>query len=241
MVEQNAKSMPKPFAPNPQAASGWTASDLSPLELASRADRAMRELKGVYGEFTLYVKNKELEGHNRASFRIQDNRNYAIHYILPNDPTWINRMLSNGKEKVNWEAGKWMEPQAMAMSVAAWSSEFPRAIFDPLTADLDNWGPAVSAMKNAGYKLRSERKTMSGGGRTYHYYRICAEKSGGFTVELRFDAVRFVPLTVRVTSKDGKGFETQCQWQAKWSFNNKFSAKDFQIAPSAIKEAHVRT
>ncbi len=231
-IESKVDQIQSPFAPNPKAAQGWKKSNLKPGELAKKVDQAMAGLKGVYGEASLYVKNKELEGNNSANFKIKDRTTYSIQYQLPDNPTVLNRLIADGKKKAVWEQGKWLSQQSEDAGLSAFKSSFTKKIFLPLTVGSQEWTKVVSDLTSGknGYQTVVEEKQMAAGGRTFHYIRIVAKKGNESTLEARFDAKRFVPLTVRLTQKDKSGFESQYQWQAKWSFDNQFPASDFVIA-----------
>lgn len=231
-IEERAKGIQSPFAPNPVAAEGWKKSSIKAAELGKRVDQAVASLKGVYGESSLYVKNKELEGNNSAKFKIKDRTTYAIQYQLPDTPTVTNRLIADGKKKVVLEDGKWLPQQTEDSSLTAFKGNFTKKIFSPLTASSHEWSSVLSDLSNgkSGYTTVIEEKQMSASGRTFSYIRVVAKKGNESTLEARFDAKRFVPLTIRLTQKDKTGFETQYQWQAKWSFDNQFPATEFQIA-----------
>ncbi len=231
-IEEKAKSIQSPFASNRTAAEGWRKSAIKPAELGKKVDQAMAGLKGVYGEASLYVKNKELEGNNSANFKIKDKSTYSIQYQLPGTPTELNRLVADGKQKVLWEHGKWLPQQSEDPSITAFQGSFPKKIFSPLTSNSPEWSRLLSDLAGgkSGYTSVIEEKQMSANGRTFNYIRIVAKKGKEATIEARFDAKRLVPLTIRITQKDKNGFESQYQWQAKWSFDNQFPETDFQIA-----------
>lgn len=233
-VKENAKSIKSPFVANPQRNLGWTKSKLTATELGSKVDSAISALKGVYGESVLYVKNKELEGSNKTSFKIKDNSTYVIQYLLPTQPTVLNRLIADGKKRVVCEVGKWTNQTASPTGLADWDTQFTKRLFAPLTSRTQEWTSVFKelASPKSGYSTTVEEKTMLAQGRTFNYVRIVAKKGESSTIEVNIDAHRFVPLTVRMTTKDKSGFETQVQWQAKWSFNNTFDPSSFKIAQS---------
>lgn len=223
----------KPFVIKGVGQEGWMKTAITPAELGRKVDAAMSKLQGVHAEASLLVQGKALEGRNSGLIDVADPDNYKIEYQMPDDPTKLAILQSEGGERAYFEGGKWKRESAKASQplISRWPKTFTREIFAGLTHGESVWAPLLSALSQGagGYAMALEQKVMPVGRNQKLFYRVLAQKADkSIQMELRFDGDRFVPLTIKVKNSTGVKF-SDVQWQARWSFNNRLDASKFKL------------
>lgn len=219
--------------------SGWKRSTLDGPQLAQKVDSAMRALRGVDGMAWLYVNRKGPgagSGTLRGQIKIKDDKTYLIEYYLPSDPTYINKLVADGKRKADLELGKWSPKKPIegalikpAGSAADWAMRFPKLVYAGVIDGSGAWSSLLNTLqKSGGYRTVVEEKDDSVGGKLELRYRLLAQKPGS-EIEAIFDGRHLVPLTIRVVQKGRSGAETQVQWTAGWNFGKPLDASLFKL------------
>lgn len=247
----------KPIAPSrklydipPTGTQNWTASKLSGKELASKIGSAMRSMKGTYGRTISTIKTPTGTGQVTSEIKVQDNKVYSIQFMVIGVMPETGEVRADGKRRAfTGPNGAFKDrlpitvpsPEAKLSSnqiASNWPKRFPRLAFLGLTDAKDPWVPVISDLLSgkSGFKTEVSERVSDFRGRKLRNYRIVAKRSpaaaktlGPCEIEMVFDGVRFLPVTMRVNTKYPKEGEFKVQWQSGWNFNQKFKPEDFRL------------
>lgn len=247
----------KPLEPNrklydipPTGTQLWTPSKMPAKELASKIGAAMKNLKATYGKTISTIKTPTGTGQVTSEVKIQDNKHYSIQYMVIGVMPETGEVRADGTRRaVTGPKGAFLErkpifvptPEASlspSQISKSWPKKFPRLVFLGVTDGRDPWGPVIAdlaAGKN-GFKTEISERTMNHQGKQFRSVRLVAKRTataaktlGPCEIEMVFDGVRYLPVTMRVTTKLPKEGEYRVQWQSGWNFNQKFKPEDFKL------------
>ena len=234
----------------PTGTQNWMASKLSGKELASRIGSAMRSLKATYGKTISTIKTPSGTGQVTSEIKVQDAKVYSIQFMVIGLIPETGEVRSDGKKRAfTGPNGAFKDrlpitvpsPEAKLSSnqiASNWPKKFPRLAFLGLTDAKDPWMPVISDLLSgkSGFKTEVSERTMESRGMKVRNYRIVATRNpaaaktlGPCEIEMVFDGIRFLPVTMRVNTKFPKEGEFKIQWQSGWNFNQKFRPEDFKI------------
>ncbi|MBI1757331.1 MAG: hypothetical protein HYR64_09525 [Fimbriimonas ginsengisoli] len=251
-TEPPATSKPKSgnFEVPKTSSAGWVTGQLSPDQIAARADAAMHAAKGVMGETDLKLKDFAGKGEFRNKLEIANETHYRIEYLdmkggipakhlavadgriravlVPNMPNLVSGWRHKGPvtTKHPIEAGT-----ALADS---WTLNFPKLMLSGWTeGGGDVFTAYVGSLRKAGFAPRSESRTLNFQGHTIVSHRILAEHKDAsgkaVSVELVFDDQFRFPVTVRTSVKPAKGVASDLMWSGRWAFNQKMNPDAFRL------------
>ncbi len=237
-VKAPKSSSNKAFAIEDSDKDGWKPNRLSPAEIGSKVDEAIRNLVKVSGETILYVDKGGSEGGHgalRSYVRVRDRNAYNIEYVSPNDPATVNQLIADGQRAMRYQAGKWSPviQNHRRAGVAEWIENFPRETFGSLVENRAVWTSVLSALSKGegGFHTKSQERMVLRGGNHVPYWRVVAHRNGPSPADIEaiFEAKRALPVTIRVNTKNAKGEETKLQWQAGFNFHKPLDDKYFQV------------
>ncbi|MBI5708552.1 MAG: hypothetical protein HZC36_16325 [Armatimonadetes bacterium] len=248
--------MPGPTAPMgkvtiPESASkGWKPSAMAPKELARKVSGAIASLTDTQCTARVFIKTPAGQARAGAIHKIQDGKHFRLDYFNPKGLPENARgfILANGTQKRQITLKG--DPKVVELNrpfadsklkpseiVQRWPLDFSRIMLLSLTDNVDPWSPLIEGLAKGegGYKTSIEQRTMQYQGRTVNSYRVLAKRTdsqakklGACELEMVIDARRFLPVTIRVKSKDKAGKDWDQQWSAIWDFKKKFVKKDFE-------------
>ena len=234
----------------PTGTQKWTASKLSGKELASKIGSAMRSLRATYGKTISTIKTPTGTGQVTSEIKIQDDKVYSIQYIVVGIMPETGEVRADGKRRAfTGPNGAFKDrlpitvpsPEAklsVSQISSSWPKKFPRLAFLGLTDAKDPWVPVISDLVSgkSGFKTEVSERISDFRGKKLRNYRIVAKRSpaaaktlGPCEIEMVFDGVRYLPVTMRVNTKFPKEGEFKIQWQSGWNFDQKFKPEDFKI------------
>jgi len=234
----------------PTGTQNWTASKLSGKELASKIGSAMSSLRATYGKTISTIKTPIGTGQVTSEIKIQDNKTYSIQFPVVGTMPETGEIRSDGKRRAfTGPNGAFKDrfpinvpsPEAKlgtSQISSSWPKRFPRLAFLGLTDAKDPWLPVISDLVSgkSGFKTEVSERISDFRGRKLRNYRIVAKRTaaaaktlGPCEIEMVFDGVRYLPVTMRVNTKFPKEGEFKIQWQSGWNFNQKFKPEDFKI------------
>ena len=234
----------------PTGTQKWTASKLSGKELASKIGSAMRSLKATYGRSISTIKTPIGTGQVTSEIKIQDDKIYSIQFPVVGTMPETGEVRSDGKRRAfTGPNGAFKDrfpinvpsPEAKLSTnqiSSSWPKRFPRLAFLGLTDAKDPWMPVISDLVSgkSGFKTEVSERTMESKGKKVRNFRIIAKRNptaakslGPCEIEMVFDGVLYLPVTMRVNTKFPKEGEFKILWQSGWNFNQKFKPEDFKI------------
>ncbi|MFY9234291.1 MAG: hypothetical protein WAO58_07510 [Fimbriimonadaceae bacterium] len=229
---------------------GWKASKVNPLAFAKKVDAAMKSLSATLQQVVAVYAGQKGSGQALNTAKILDGRRFAIQYfnIDTNEP-FNGEVRSDGNRFSMFTAGSWSRPVPLStlprnsitpvMAVRAWPLSHPKMMYTGILFKADIWSTLVKGYQQGldGYKVAVEERTMKVQNITVRNLRIVATRSaagtkkfGPATIELLFDANRYLPVTVRVHMQPKKDKKpTKMSWQSIWKFNQVFKPVDFFV------------
>jgi len=235
----------------------WKASTLSLTELTARVARMTSQPKGVYGFYQMLAQTSEGRGVYTGEMKFQQPNIFKVNWVLIKPDPLNGTYVANGKTRQLFFDGQLRPPTAVskpfssattdpAQLVSRFSNEFPRFLFQGATDGKDAWTPLINAWSKGagGYKLTLQERSMVFQNRTFRSFRIklvrnatAAKKLGESTVEIIFDGVRYLPITVREIRRDLNKKPWVVQWSGNYKFNQTFKSDDF-LMKSVVSKAN---
>jgi hypothetical protein len=223
---------------------GWNQQDpLTALEVAKKMDQAFAGLKNVWVQSVVSYNVPsvgKLSG--RAEAKIEDKDTFRIDYYLPETSGEMNRMVSDDGRSAYMRGGKWvgkkptfsMAKTATDAGVKEWEEVFSERMFARFLTGQDGWSPIVDGWQKGkgGYKLEMEQKTIKKTGKKDQpFYRLLATRGGAdkAVVEVRVDALKYLPVSIRVIRTNKDGTEESMYWNSQWKTGGTFTKKDFPV------------
>ncbi len=251
------KDIPKPPELNPKAFAiektgegVWKKTSLTPAALADRIGKAIREMKGTYGEAISTIKTPRENGQVKCFIKVQDYKTYSIQTLQLAAMPGLSEVRSDGNKKAQTSpTGGFGKPRPISSSgpeaalagkqlVEKWPTLFPKLAFLGLTDGKDAWRPYMTSLMSgaSGFKGEIAERKMKWQGRDVISYRItarrtpdAAKKLGPCEIEMVIDGVRYLPVTIKVNRTEAAGGEWKVLWQAGYNFNKTFDAKEFAL------------
>lgn len=252
-----AKTKPRPtdFA----GAGVWGRSDLSAVEIARRADRALAGLNATTAETTMNVQlgrdsgraisdlkiarpnlfNLEVvrweDGTPKSAIvrRVGDRRALFLG-LLPNSETQYHGV--RGWVPINAQS-PWFSPTGAGL-VRQWPMNFGYLVYGSLAAGtptLERLAKAYGAGAE-GYTLQAQRTVNRINGQARPQYRLLAVRSGAAAtrrgpsrIEIRIDGTRWLPVTVLIDHRPKGGAALNVNWSAAWRFQQLIDTVGFTI------------
>lgn len=223
---------------------------MPPKELASKIGSAMKGLRATYGKTISTIKTPTGTGQVTSEVKIQDNRTYSIQFMVVGVMPEAGEIRADGKRRaITGPKGAFLERKPLSVPTpeanlsasqisSIWPKKFPRLTFLGLTDGKDPWGPVITdlAAGKGGFKTEISERTLDYQGKRWRSVRLIAKRTpaaaktlGPCELEMVFDGVRYLPVTMRVTTKFPNEGEFRIQWQSGWNFNQKFKPEDFKL------------
>lgn len=234
--------IPDPPKPDQPGQKNWSATQVKALDVAKKTAAAIAGMRNTYGESVTHMTTPEGNATVMLYYKIQDAKNFRVDFVIPKSIPARGAVLADGRGKRALGEKK-MGP-SMPLSFASeesklsdaqvvrrWPLEFSRLMFTGFTDSKDSFVRMIRALARGegGFKLTFEERTMPLRGSTVRNYRFYAVRSreamkkyGPCEFEVVVDGTRFLPVTVRVDSKDASGKPWKQQWSGGWRFNQKF-------------------
>lgn len=228
----------------------WKTGGIAGTDLAARIGKAIQTMKGVEGKSRTVLKTPAGNGMVQSDVKIQDGKTYVIQFPVIKDLPEAGEIRANGRVRASRNGEGKLGPQKPvatkapeaalppAKIAANWPKEFPRLAFLGLTDGKDAWKPLLEQLTSgkAGFNTEISKRTMEYKKRQITSYRVVArrtpaaeKKLGPCEMEMVFDGMRYLPVTIRVNMTDPKGHEWKVLWQAGWNFQKTFKPAEFAM------------
>lgn len=232
-----------------QKPSDWRKTNVAPLDFARKMDIALLGVKDAMGEATYTcILADGSKGQANLAYRIRDKKTYRVEMVkhaggnadpfssqtvISNNGKSILMSRSTGFKPINAVSGRNLVPQNVA-SVGVWPRHFQQTVFLSFLTGKGGFTPFVQTlMKDKGYTIRMDSRTMAGNGRTVPQVRLfasrtpaAAKKFGQHTIEIIASSQMWIPLQVHVEQKDLKGkrafYDWTCLWKGPIKHENKW-------------------
>ncbi|MCW5937788.1 MAG: hypothetical protein KIT11_10845 [Fimbriimonadaceae bacterium] len=236
------KIPPRTFEVVPPKTNGWKASKSGLVALGDKVDQAMAGVKEARLETRVAY---EVGGNiytGRPVTRIRNGTTFNIEYSLPETKGDLDRVISDGKTKVELRGEEWSaarpiaEPPYDAAKLEAWMMALPRSVLATLADGRPSLGPVLQALESGvgGFKAQSEERKVEFQGQSRDYKRVFAESKQGDRFELVIDEKRNLPVSARYIRVRG-GHKDTISWSGQWQFGGSHPDKSFIIPATAKK------
>ncbi len=208
--------------PAPAGTEGWTASKVTPMDLAKKVDATIRTLSGVSGDVRVFLDYPDGgKGQSEAKLFVKNPRTFRIESMglgLGGHGREVVQIeqIGDGSDTAELGVHGWTRPkpvgarQPESSLLAAWPKQFPRLMFSGLQTGHATWTELVAqaSKPNSGVVIRSEEKKAVVNGHPTVTRRILmtrtpaqAKKLGPMTVEMVVGSSTGLPLTIKSTLK----------------------------------------
>jgi hypothetical protein len=227
----------------------WKPAKTTAAALAKQIAMSTKGAKNLYCYSQLIVQTSDGHGIYKGEIKVGSATRYKVDYVQIRPDPQNGVLLADGATRRSMLSGKVSPPLPLtqpfpdsssnaATLVERFPNEFSRFMFQGATDGRDAWTPLITGWSQGmgGYAMKLQERKIVFNNRTFHNYRIllertpaAAKKLGKSTVEVVFDASRYLPVTVRETRVDLKGKEWIIQWAGQYKFDQKFTAADFRF------------
>lgn len=210
----------------------------------------MRSLSATRQQVVAVYAGQKGSGQSLNTAKILDQNRFSIQYFnIDTKEPFNGEVRSDGARFSMFASGAWTPPVPMsslprsnitpAMAVRAWPLSHPKMMYTGLLFKTSIWTTLMKGYLQGleGYKVAVEERTMKVQTITVRNIRIVATRSataakryGPATIELMFDANRYLPVTIRVHMQPkGDKKPTKMSWQSLWKFEQVFQPVDFFV------------
>lgn len=220
------------------AAMVWTTVPTPPQELARSVDQAIFGLEGARATFLISASDDRGKGTTSGSWLVLDKDRFFIEFARSDRVELMKALIANGTEFATSSPTGWSNPSPLPSgwkdSVSdTWPkfiSYFPLMLARPLYARTAVFEPLIQALGSKGYRVQYQVAESEYNGKTRPFARLLATPPrGGLKVDMRFDGIRLVPLTIRLIDERAKPIPKEYLWTAEWSFEQEFEESVFEI------------
>jgi hypothetical protein len=235
----------KPGSHDPE----WKPQATAALQIAQRADEALRNLEGVHGAAQMTMTLPEGTATATGEMKIRSRDTYQLTFIdFENGFPKNARAVADGRtrtilgERIVHKPIDRPDPAPPTPKLMEeWAKELPRRAVSGFLERRTVFSEYVEALSRpgSGYTVRTEVRKMMLNDVEMPFHRIVATrtpeavaKDGPHTIELIFDGDKNLPVLIHTRLEPKGELPTEIRWQAGWRGEQRFEDSDF-VVPKA--------
>lgn len=212
--------------------------EIDPLVVAKALDDSIKELEGARAEVELITFDAEGRGATRLNWLIDAPNRFLIEFVRTDRVFEKLKVVSDGERQAVFGGEGWRDFRDQPSGWLADSAPvlrdfrlfFPRQIGRPLIERQGFFMPLLRELRESRFEVVYETAEMNlnNSGRPFGRFLARHSRPGSSRIEIRFDGIRLVPVTIVVERGEGEN-ESIVQWSAGWSFEQTFDPTVFVL------------
>jgi len=229
---------------------GWSKTNLTPIQIASKMDQSLKVLKQTKGQYRYMIDTPKGRGLAFGDLWVPSQAKYRLEVpFIPTDPRDLSKqtIVSDGNRFGIIATGGWqnLRPRAQRPNLVSrpvrskWLYQMGRIGVAGIGSTERPFADLVRELGPNGYRVTAEQRVLAAGTGKTTFYRILATKSGSLldSIELTTVGTSWLPLNLRgrraLAAKKGQPAPkpVTALWTARWEPARplEFDQKKFEV------------